>query len=161
MKRTQHKYSLCKLGHSAVRGISSHKASEPSSLDMSVQTGAKESKFQSGHKLAWGPSLSQTNSGRDLLERPQYHVVTPFLIQSWFMSGQRSLMCLHTPRHLLAARVSSVALSSPGGVVNNSSPMTVSPLSSIFWVPPLHPPIVFWVNHSLSMAWQQKHHCSV
>lgn len=54
----QHKYSLCRLGHSAVHGVSSHKTSEPLSSDLSMQTGAKGSKFQAGHTLAQPRSQS-------------------------------------------------------------------------------------------------------
>lgn len=145
MKRTQCKYSLCRLGHSAVRGISSHKTSDLSSLDVLMQTGANGSRFQAGHMLAQ-PIPSQMHSLRDLVEWPESHVVTLLLNESWFMPGQWAQMCLRTPRHLLASRLSSVALGSPGEVMNNSYPRTVSPLSrtvsplsSTFWASPCPP----------------------
>lgn len=89
------------------------------SLGPQPQSNKLRKRFVRATRRPWGDTISYSKP-----------------VHVWSMISDVS-SCTKTPPSSL---VSSVALSSPGRAMNNSSPMTVSPLSSAFWDPPLPPP---------------------
>lgn len=160
VKRTQQIYSLCRLGHSAVHEISSHKTSEPSSSDVSMQTGAKGSKFQAGHMLA--RHCSQSNEFTKRFSREAW---TPHgdiaskseLVHGWSVSSDVSSHTGTPP--ISPALLYGIAFTRRRDEQQLSHDCLTIIQHFLGSTPPS--PILYWVNHSLSMAWQQKHHCSI